>query len=464
VRGPEETLARQQQIGRMRDALARLSAEERSLLLAYAGEPGASERVLADRHGMTRHAVRTVLAQAMARLAAQLRPTGQEDLSAGADAMAARVLDELWRQGHSVQRTSERVGVSALIVRRIQEGHTAALLASLRQPEENRSGRKTTMGRVLDILKDALRDVGSTARLDAVRQHAAEIRAALAQNDAVLTGAEFAAAARHPEWMGIVYAALAPADAEISGSLAGALAQLRADRTAEIRDAFAAMLDGLGPDLTLADAVFADVRELPEATQAQLARESGLRPGEDLVALEFLRYGITPLAWAGAARGLTLLFNRIRRRLTGGGRGRAPDAGLRLDVTTVHPGSEVGLRLADGGPLVAVPFALLEAQVVGAQHVHPLAAGAMTSWLLDVLAERPFVVEGYAFDARTHSFRAVAPTEVDVVARWCAAADDPLGTVLQAPPVPADLSLVWSPEDAGAFERASAALRRQSIS
>lgn len=418
--GPEDSLQHRQLIARVRRVLDALQEPDRSLLLAYAGDAGESERSLAMRFGLTRHAVRLALARAVTHTLLGLGDALDDD-------SPRAVLQALARHGHSVRRAAMALRLPVRVVQHIRDRHVAALLDAVRKGGHDTMtmarGEDRRMNEDLSLLRHALGAVGDASALDAVRRHASRIRSALQHADIRFGAEEWQALAASPHWIAEVYQALAAGeDVSAARDAEAALGRWREGREATVREAFLCLLSTLDDPALSAEAAFGDVPPLPEAAQRQLAAESGLDPRRHGPAMAYLRHGVTPLALAGALRGIGLLLNRVARQT------RAPRAGRSLPegvgvVDAIHPARELGLRLRDADVLVAVPRAAIVAQVAGAAHVSPALAEPLTDWVMQLLWDRPWLVEAHRFDPEAAAFEPTDAAPSELAVRWSTVGD-----------------------------------------
>lgn len=420
---PAEALEAGQGIEQVKQAVERLPPAQRELLHAYVDEPAASERVLAHRYSLSRHAVRAGLAEAVAKVAEEL---GQSPAS-GAE---GEVIDQVWNQGRSTPGTAAALRVAPAEVRRVRAKYGARLLACIRGFDAARPGGRDMTNRFVTMMRDALLAPGDKERLACVAENAAGIRDALQRHDGVISDVEFERVIeRDADWIGEVYSALGACEAADEASAVAALRALRDSETQEIGLAFASLLIGLGPQFHNWDRLWTTVPVVSPEVQDYLSQD-GTAPTGGPHAAALLKYGITPLTVHSATRQLELLFDRARRALT------LPRPGRPIERWLAEPEDgidAVRLQLVpDETRSVAVPMPIIDDQLAGSSHLQPAALAPFRDWLFNVLGERPHLVHGYRFDVTQRLFvpdsAVIARSDEgdDLVNRWTRPARDPL--------------------------------------
>jgi DNA-directed RNA polymerase specialized sigma24 family protein len=409
---PADVLQSSQDVLRVQAALARLPAAQRALLHDYVLNPGGGERALAERHRLSRHALRMALADAVGRVAVEMGRLPAPDTP------ERRIVSALWREGRSPKAAAAHLGVPLERVHDARTRFSAELLAAIRRFDASASVHpgRADVNPDIQILRAALLAPDDAVALAAVQRAAPAIREALGEHEDVLSDAEFAALAERGDWIGRVYAALGTSEDEGADERAieHALRRLRQDEAHEIGEAFAALLEGLGPVYRDWQRWFDRSTVVDDRAFELIADDASLEAGRRH-AIELARYGVTPLAVHGSTRGLQLLFDRTRRALRDG---RPGEAGLQA------PHGGVGLALADAAaPACQVPLTLIDAQVASTRNLPAASVQPLRRWLFDVLVERPYLVNRYVFDAERVCFApapAAAPElERELLWRWC---------------------------------------------
>lgn len=262
------------------------------------------------------------------------------------------------------------------------------------------------MNHAIELLRQALLAPGDESALERVRQNAKAIGAALDDADQVLSPEEVGQAAAHADWVAQVYGALGAGDGEqdLDNDMAAALVRLRNDEVQEIADAFETLVENLGPFFMDWEQWFGEVRPAQQEIEHLLADEElggALGPH----GTELLSFGLTPLMFQAAARGLQLLFDRTRRAAAGADHRRQVPRWLHGPVSEDE---SVAIMSAAGTDL-RIPHDVLLAQVRGTRDLPAGAAAPLLEWLSQVWKERPYLIGGYEFDLEGKRFVAAAP-------------------------------------------------------
>lgn len=409
---PHQVLEDSQQLDVLRRALLSLPAKERELLYEYVSGDQSGEREMARKRSMTRYALREELATAIGRLAAEVGklPT--------TDRVDASVAHHLWNQGSSAKSTATSLGLTVPEVNAVKTRLVSGLLQTLRSFEPPRTQRRTTMNEYLEILQGALSAPSDGQRLEHVRAHRVDILAALNELEDDI---DFGNVTRYPErreWVAKVYATLAgdDADQEAETAVGQAVKSLRSRESREVGEAFEQLLEGTEP-LANWRRYFGDLPDADVEIQRYLEQDESVAAA-GRYGYAFLSKGLTPMMFFGATRGLQLMFDRVRRSAVG-------QADVRtLELWRGTSRSDAAMRLElDGHDAVYVPKAAVASQIAGTKNLPANAGPCLAQWIADATFFRPYLVNGYLFDAEIDLVR---PDEtfkdVALMARWCTSA------------------------------------------
>jgi RNA polymerase sigma factor (sigma-70 family) len=399
-------------------ALALLTPLERTVLEGHLSGDGVSERELAQRHKLSRYGVREVLADSLGKVAVSLGRTP------AASKHQENIAELLWKYGQSPRDVAALLDMPVAEVQSARNQVVAALLAEIRHP--NRSpvvgSVKMKHEEALKLLTSAIGSSGNRKSLEEVRKHRAEIQHALDQGDLLIDEQQWSQLEANPEWLAQVYESLADTQAEPEPTdISKTIAALREQEEREIGEAFGALIG----DLPLRfhhwrEKWFKGLPEAPADYRNQIAqRISVLFAGAP--AFDLTHYGLTPETIYAATRGLKLLFNRTER---------AARAGDLMEPFTVRPERLLPKSVqVDYGHLrepVAIPDALILAEVSSTPHL-PVGAGfGLTSWLMEALQFKPYLIEGYSAHVdrqvialqRTAETREGAIQRGDLISLW----------------------------------------------
>jgi RNA polymerase sigma factor (sigma-70 family) len=140
--GPEEGVAASEEVARVRRAIARLPEPDLRIVSDFLFSGNQSERMLAQRHALSRYEVRKILVSCFARLAQELLRNPQESLMEQLATVKGKLTpDDLdhwmvlatWGEGHSASAAAAVLGTSEERVRSAQRKYVRNLIASLRR-------------------------------------------------------------------------------------------------------------------------------------------------------------------------------------------------------------------------------------------------------------------------------------------------------------------------------------------
>lgn len=223
---------------------------------------------------------------------------------------------------------------------------------------------------------------------------------------------------KNPEWVGAVYAVLlSDLDSGEDTDVALAIRHVMEGEDAEIGAAFVELLAQLEESGYDWKARFLAL-PMPGELEREQLQEEGALPTDDPSAIILLSHGITPAIIYEATRGLYLLFERVEASMAKGGSEAAEESWLR-DASPADAG--MSLIGADGA-VVHIPHRIIVAEIEGTPNLLPGRAEALAGWIGDVVQFQPFLIEGYAYDAKERGFtRWQAPGGAlrdDLIAQW----------------------------------------------
>lgn len=406
-----------EQIARLKVYIATLPAEERQILEALLSDEAPVERVLAQRFGMTRYALREVLARAVSRVALQMRAG---EAATGDAGVAAR----LWLEGKTPRKVAQELGLSTEQVQLAKHRFAQALLASIRQAGSTSSKEGIIMSGKFEVLRQVLNRVGDAAELDQLRTQCVEVRAALDEGDFLLSKDEGRLLAENPEWLGAVYRVLAGDDGGPEPDLA--LEAALADEHAEIAAAWEvllAKLDEANPAAGPApwERALEGIVESDQDYLAHLRVQTSVERG-GAAAQRLLRYGLTPYMLFDALRNMELLFKRVWRR--------------KEAARAMEQPPHAAITLRDRSTWKVIGPELLHAQLGGTFDLQEKAIEPLIACIFRLLEVSPLLVEGYRYEG-DRTFRSLAghagasriPRAQQLPARWEASWSDVPETV-----------------------------------
>ena len=350
-----------------------------------------------------------------------------------ANTIEATVAEYLWQRGRSPRNVANLLGISVPDVQKAKAKFASELLDAIRSFDSPRTQRRNVMNEYVDLLHRALAAPGDQNLLRQVRENSTAILKALETTEEVFKPRELENLAEQRDWMGTVYSSLAGEDAggEEESAVLAAMQKMRENEAQEIGEAFAELMNGLDPEFRAWKRWFKELSDAESHLIEHLKNDGSFEAGMPH-SVEMLKFGLTPLTVHGATRGLQLLFDRGRRSV----RGQADAQIAKQWLQQREPGADVfRLELGDGHPIAHVPFETAVAQVAGTRNLLRQAARPMTKWTFDVLAERPYLINGYYYDHEQRSFAKddgmwSSPVTADdydssLMARWCARARMP---------------------------------------
>lgn len=407
---PLVAVEKKQLATQLQSALGRLPHPQQQLFADYLSEHAPGERELAEKYQMTRYRVREMLAAAVSRVALQVMNDKRQTIEGD-------VAYRLWVADQSPRTVAAELGISIEQVNQAKSRFAQALLNSVHSMQVQRQeGRSIMPG--IEVLRKALSAVNDDGALERLRVQAPQIRIALDEHDFVLTDAEAATLAAHPEWLARIYDALAE-DERAANALDADQQQIESLLAREqeaMADAWSALLDKL--DEIAAPAAPARWEQAllsaspPDAALLQYLRgQPSVRQG-DPAAERLLQYGLTPAMLAAALHGLELLFNRVLRRT--------------CDQAAAHP-AQGDVSVKDGRHSATVSAALLTSQLAGTLDLADGMAAPLARSLSCMLEVSPLLINGYCQlasntfvklpdEARQRGFL----TSDSLVRRWCA--------------------------------------------
>ena len=374
---PLQAVERKEQLEAIRAALARLPSLERSVLQDYLSDAEFSERAIAQRHSMSRYALRECLLNAVGRTAVEvgrLDPKSPESL----------VAFHLWHEGRSAKNISSLLDIPVSDVQSLKSRFAGNLLSSIRSVQSTRSHGDTTMATSLELLKRTLLRVGDEDSLGLLRMRSQDLLLLDEQGDFDLSPEQLRALEDHPEWVAHVYETLGireDSDDEPS-SVQAAIDMLRDEEEKEIGEAFVALLQALPGEFRAWNNFFGDLLAVTPDEQDYLLEDPSFVEGVP-DRWQLAKRGLTPLMFFSAVRGLELLFDRLIES------GRPQE---RQDLTDpLLP--EVFLSMRDS--MARLQASLLVGQVSTTAGLRPDAAPMMANWVLHAMFNCPDLVRGY---------------------------------------------------------------------
>lgn len=383
----DEELDTETRAERMRKSLARLPSAQRKALAAYLAHGAANERDVAREMGITRYRLRESLTDALGRLASELdslRPAGD---------LEHKVAVALWRDGMDARETAALLGLRVPEVQAIRKRLVHHLFSSL-HTSTRQTSRRDNMFRVgskindgpLDLLRRAL-TTRDAELLQQLHKRAAEVVAALCEEDRDFSEMEVRVIAEDPQWLARVYEALG--DEDVLGldaeeaEIEAAICEIHEDQDREIAQAFQILTAYLPQAMVQWRKWFDNVPLIGDAASAELCRKWGeLGAGDNLQGLT--QFGITPATLFEATIGLQLLFER-----------RMADSHAGLEsVLSVEFGPHVSEREA-GRKFVSVRREELLAQMRSSADCPPNAEEPVLRWTCLTAARRPRLFEGF---------------------------------------------------------------------
>ncbi|MBI2827538.1 MAG: sigma-70 family RNA polymerase sigma factor [Planctomycetia bacterium] len=399
---PSELVATKENLASLRGAVERLPPSERAVL-QDAVDSGDSERVLAARHGVTRHRIRQAILDGMGRVAANMASRREEPVGEW------QVARTLWKDGRSPRDVALRLGIPlsdvTLARRRRVERLIGAIRTNTAVPMPGAS--PMPLSPWMQLLHDTTLSQGNTALLEKVRQHRTEIRKVLAEGeDVAYTEDEQVRIHDAGEWLASVYEVLGETEMreEDQSELDAAIARALGDEVNEIQTAFAeGLIQELPDDLLDWDACFAGLKADPQVVKI-LQREIVVEFNRDRI-MALAEYGITSVVVLEACEGIRLLLNRFLTVAAWPRKQWPASTPWMVVLEQVHAVADAGARpryvvarsesQADGGDGVYVPWTLLVEEVQTTRDCSPQAAEPLVRWIVEVARVRPLVIPDY---------------------------------------------------------------------
>ena len=376
---PQRIVEQRQLLFAIRAALSKLPSDERVVLIDYLHDPQPSERTIAARHSLSRHALRERLLNAVGRVAVEM---GRGD----GKTTASLVAIYLWREGRSPRNVSELMGISIPDVQRCRSEFASQLLLALRGqlPSQPKPPKGVTMS-PLDLLKTTLLAPGDKSLLERLKSSEGLRQTLLSSEEELdFSQEERRVLESHPEWVESVYATFAEGcdEADDQDALARSLAALRNDAEREIGEAFVNLLERLeGSEFSDWKHYFGALAPLSANDAAALESSPSFVEGVPRARL-LASYGLTPLMFHDSVRGIELLFDRL----------------LRSCRELAQPHTEApfpNVFLCSGEHTLRVPGQLVASQLTTTPGMRPEAMRGMAHWLGDILQRVPLLVRGY---------------------------------------------------------------------
>ncbi len=415
---PPEILESRERHQAVSAALHALTPLEQRVLEDYLSGDDSSERQLAQRHRLTRYGVREVLADSVGKVAMTLG----KKLSSATKAQQ-NIVELLWKYGQSARDVATYLDIPVAEVQAARHQVVSALLAEIRDPHRQFKAGRLNMkhDEALKVLKSAVSSIGDPKLLDAVRTNRAGIQKALNEGVVLLDDAQWARLEENPEWLAKIYDCLAETSEETEESeVSRAIAALRGKEDQEIGEAFAALIKELPSDFHDWPQLFRNIDTVDRKFQRELINHRSVPHSDESFGLT--AYGMTPVTFFSAARGLEMLFQRTERAARAGVRaGRAAEGPRKFKLpkaVTLDFGAERGcLPISDD---------LMIAEVASTPGLAPGAEEPITQWILGALHFKPYIIDGYCAsverDRITLRWQGVASQNTqkrkDLIGRW----------------------------------------------
>jgi RNA polymerase sigma factor (sigma-70 family) len=415
---PPDILENRERYQSVNAALAYLTPLERQVLEDYLSGSGLSERQLAQRHRLTRHGVREVLADSLGKVAVTLGRSG------ASSEYQDNIAELLWKYGQSPRDVAAMLAIPVAEVQAARNQVVARLLAEIRHPNRQPSVGRSKMKHeeALKLLSSAFHSAGNEEVLQAVRKHRADIQQALDEGDLLFDENQWLKVQEHPAWIAAVYDSLADVTVEAGVfDVAHAIDALRHQEEREIGEAFTALLGELPDAFHDWTHWFEGVKPVDLDYQQELASRRSVQYSSEY-ALALVRYGMTPVTLYAAARGLELLFNRTERSLRAGtaDRGRAAPRYERRLPKSVH------LVFGAGQAPLELSHDQIIAEVASTPDLPEGAEKPLTWWILSALHFKPYLIDRYDVHADKEAIavywmgphRDYAIERSDLISRW----------------------------------------------
>lgn len=402
---PDETDAAD--LPSVRAALDALPADGRALLEAYLDDGEPSERVLAERFGLTRHAVRVRLTEMLGLVAIRLGAAS----SLGEPDRSIAVM--LWAHHRSPHVVAHHLGLSTETVQRAKVRVFTRLVEAVRGSRTMSFTAQysfvTSSSTPASLVAAALSSTATARDLAAVRQQAGEIYAYL---DTIRSGRDAdmiqgADAARLASFYGALADALdgSPRDEPKPAPIHPLILAREAD-DAGVTEALEVLLASVPEGWARFRQLFEHIAVADDAEVAILLAQPAMRHASREVR-EMARYGITPVVAAQAMRSISNTAMGFCRR-----QDIRRDGRFRI---VIHPSGsyERGLPMLDRQEV--------EEELRLDVELPEQAAAALCQWILGVAADLPSIFDG--FDTRSAGGGTLVLTrtdrsEPDLFKRW----------------------------------------------
>jgi hypothetical protein len=300
------------------EAMGRLAAPDRQFLLRFLHEERGSERSLARKLGVSRHAAREQLIRVLGEAVTNFgRPTGtgHQDW---------QVAQALWGEKRTVQETASLFRLTAEQVKRAHARNVRIMVNALRRFEVRSGGEMNNMSDENNVVRTAMTpekllyavmtSPGDDKLLDQLRARAVEILEAIDLQDVALT--QSAAEGLDESWVAKVYEALAGSGPTLTPedkSIAGALFNASASDVESIGTAFKeTLLPDLPVQLMQFERWFESVPPVPVETIGALSVLPDVKAAFP-VSSQLIVYGVTPSTIFYASEAIAATVDRLFR-------------------------------------------------------------------------------------------------------------------------------------------------------
>lgn len=398
---PAEAAEYTQQQEILEETLQQLPDRELQILKEYLKDENASERRIAEKLSLSRYAVRDTLASAIGRVAILSKGIAPNSTD-------AEIALQLWREGRSAKQTAEHLQLPTAHVQASKLRFARQLLASVRSSDalvtiEGNPMPSESIARLKALL------FAESDQFAVLARQADELRHLFEEaDDLELTPAELERLREQPDLLVRFYQLLAAsptAEQDEQSEIDHLLEHARQEEGREIGEAFDLMTRDLPSDLLAWDRWFERAKLDAEYIRYLEAQPSVVHGGER--ARQLLEFGMTPDTFAGAMRGLQLLFDRMLHQTN-----EAEHLDNRRDIVLIS---------ASGQHYYASKIEV-SAQVSTAPWLPrgENAAYSLTRWILRLLRVRPCFVRGYEYELRdnTVAFHERPGARVDLIPLW----------------------------------------------
>ncbi|MGA2000169.1 MAG: sigma-70 family RNA polymerase sigma factor [Terriglobales bacterium] len=362
-------------------AITSLPEKERRFLLDYLYESSGSERDLAERTGLSRHAVREQLVRILGRvISAYGRPIQGAHLD-------WNVADAIWVHDRTVHETAALLGSTPEVVRRAKARIVSALTDALRRFEgrgeimQNTASRTEAAMTPESLLYQVLTSPGNQQLLLQLRARAGEVIAAIDDRDMTLP--KGTAESIDGLWIAEVYETLATGvSAPQTPELEKLSAELFAASVEDIKSIGVAFQETLLPGLPLELANFPEwfgsVKQITPERIAELSKFPDVEAAFPISA-QLIVYGLTPRTFYYATEAVSTVLDRLFR------------LGLAKGNSFVlHPRQACVIQTEQGEVHVD-----LEAEISRVAECTVQAANAILPWLVAAAGSKPLLFSGF---------------------------------------------------------------------